>query len=539
MIIIDKVFSSSGTSTLEVLIIGLFVISIFDFIISYSRKHLLGHMTAKIDIIMVSKFFRHLTSLPLSFFTSKKTGDIVGRFKEVESVRNFVSSSFLTALIDLPFGIIFLIVMFLFSPILSVFVFVAVLLIFILYGVASPILKERLKKKVQLSTDSQSYLFDCISSIETIKSMSIEPTIRRDFEEHLAKQTKHNTKTDDISGNIAQIATFINKLTVALCLWVGAMYVLDGVMTAGQLIAFNMLVGRIMAPAQRIAQMLQQIYQVKISSKRISEVFSLNQEIAINATNTNLPAIKGKIVFENVSFKYKDSLPLVLDSLNLKIMPGEIIGVVGRSGSGKTTMTRLLQRLYTPSSGKILVDDIDTGSIDPNWLRRQIGVVMQDNILLNKSIKDNISLSNPNANIKDIELACELSGANDFIKKLPDAYDTVVGENGSLLSTGERQRIAIARALINNPRILIFDEATSAIDFETEIIIQKNLKRICENRTVFIISHKVSVLKIVDKVISLYCGKIVEAGKKEELLQNNKGYFSNLCRAQNILSEIK
>ena len=539
MIIIDKVFSSSGTSTLEVLIIGLFIISIFDFIISFSRKHLLGHMTAKIDIIMVSKFFRHLTSLPLSFFTSKQTGDIVGRFKEVESIRNFVSSSFLTAVIDLPFGIIFLVVMFLFSPLLSVFVFVAVLLIFVLYGVASPILKDRLKNKVQLSTDSQSYLFDYISSIETIKSMSIEPTIRRDYEEHLATQTKHNTKTDDISGNISQIATFINKLTVALCLWVGAMYVLDGVMTAGQLIAFNMLVGRIMAPAQRIAQMLQQIYQVKISSKRINEVFSLNQEIAINATNTNLPAIKGKIVFENVSFKYKDSLPLALDSMNLKIMPGEIIGVVGRSGSGKTTMTRLLQRLYTPTSGKILVDDIDTGSIDPNWLRRQIGVVMQDNILLNKSIKDNISLANPSVNIKDIELACELSGANEFIKKLPDAYDTVVGEKGSLLSTGQRQRIAIARALINNPKILIFDEATSAIDFETEIIIQKNLKRICENRTVFIISHRVSVLKIVDKVISLYCGKIVEAGKKEELLKNEKGYFSNLCKAQNILSEIK
>ena len=248
-------------------------------------------------------------------------------------------------------------------------------------------LKERLKKKLQLSTDSQSYLFDCVSSIETIKSMSIEPTIRRDYEEHLAKQTKHNTKTDDISGNISQIAAFINKLTVALCLWIGAVGVLDGNMTAGQLIAFNMLVGRIMAPAQRIAQTLQQIYQVKISIKRIQEIFNTNQEVAINSHQTNLPSIKGKITFDKVSFKYNEELPMVLNNINLNVNVGDIVGVVGKSGSGKTTFTRLLQRLFYPTRGKISIDNFDIAGIDPNWLRRQIGVVMQDNLLLNKSKK--------------------------------------------------------------------------------------------------------------------------------------------------------
>ena len=538
MIIIDKVFSSSGSSTLEVLIIGLFLISIFDFIMGYSRKHLLSHMTSIVDVTMIAKFFRHLTSLPLSFFTSKQSGDTVARFKEIEFIRNFVSSSFLALIIDFPFGIIFLIVMFLFSPMLTGFVIVAIALVFALYGIASPILKERLKKKLQLSTDSQSYLFDCVTSIETIKSMSIEPTIRREFEDQLSKQTKHNTKTDDISGNISQAASFINKLVVALSLWIGALAVLNGEMTAGQLIAFNMLIGRIMAPAQRIAQTLQQIYQVKISVKRVKEIFSTNQEVSINAINTNLPDIKGKIVFENVSFKYGDDLPVVIEDMNLKVQQGEIIGVVGHSGSGKTTFTRLLQRLYSPTSGKILVDDIDIATIDPNWLRRQIGVVMQDNILLNKSIKDNITLANPRATMKEIEAVCETSGANEFIKKLPNAYDTIVGERGSILSTGQRQRIAIARALINNPKILIFDEATSAVDFESEMIIQKNLKNICMGRTVFIISHRVSVLKIVEKVISIYNGKIIEAGTKDELLKNQKSYFANLCKAQNILSEI-
>lgn len=538
MIIIDKVFSSSGSSTLEVLVIGLFIIAIFDFVISYSRKHLLSHMTAIIDVTMVSKFFRHLTSLPLSFFSSKQTGDVVARFKEVESIRNFISSGLLTSFIDFPFGIIFLVVMFLFSPTLTIIVLIAIVVIFLLYGVANPILKERLKKKLQLSTDSQSYLFDCVSSIETIKSMSIEPTIRRDYEEHLSKQTKHNSKTDDISGNISQIASFVNKITVALCLWIGAIGVLDGNMTAGQLIAFNMLIGRIMAPAQRIAQTLQQIYQVKISTKRVQEIFNTKQEISINSIQTNLPKIKGEIVFDKVSFKYNEESALVLNNINLRVNTGDIVGVVGKSGSGKTTFTRLLQRLFHPTSGKITIDGFDISTIDPNWLRRQIGVVMQDNLLLNKSIKDNIILSNPRATMKEIEYVCELSGANEFILKLPKAYDTVVGERGSLLSTGQRQRIAIARALINNPKILIFDEATSAIDFESEIIIQNNLKKICEGRTVFIISHRVSVLKITNKIVSLYDGKIIELGTKEDLFKNTKGYFYNLCKAQNILSEI-
>ena len=538
MIIIDKVFSSSGNSTLEVLIIGLFIIAIFDFMMNFSRKHLLSHMTSIVDVIMVSKFFRHLTSLPLGFFNNKQTGDTVSRFKEVESIRNFISSGFLTSIIDFPFGIIFLVVMFLFSPMLATIVLIAILLIFVLYGIANPILKERLKKKLKLSTDSQSYLFDSISSIETIKSMSIEPAIRRDFEEHLSKQIKHNNKTDDISGNISQIASFINKITIALCLWIGAVSVLNTEMTAGQLIAFNMLVGRIMAPAQRIAQTLQQIYQVKLSTKRVGEIFNTKEEISIRTHQTVLPKIKGEVVFENISFRYKDDLPLVLNNINLKINMGEIIGVVGKSGSGKTTFTRLLQRLYQPISGKILIDNLDIATVDSSWLRRQIGVVMQDNLLLNKSIKENIKLANPKASMKEIEYVCSLSGADEFILKLPNTYDFIVGERGNLLSTGQRQRVAIARALINNPRILIFDEATSSIDFESELIIQKNLKNICQGRTVFIISHRVSVLKITQRIISLYDGKIIENGEKEKLLENSRGYFSNLCKAQNILSEI-
>jgi len=539
MIIIDKVFSSSGSSTLEVLIIGLFAIAIFDFIIGYFRKHLLSHVTNIVDVTMVSKFFRHLTSLPLSFFSAKQSGDTVARFKEIESIRNFISSGFLSVIIDFPFGLIFIIVMFMFSPTLTAIVIVAIVLIFLLYGVANAILKERLKKKIQLSNDSQSYLFDCVSSIETIKSMSIEPTIRRDYEEHLSSQVKYNDKTNNISGNISQIASLINKLTVALCLWIGALAVLNDSMTAGQLIAFNMLIGRIMAPAQRIAQTLQQIYQVKISANRIKEIFRTNQEIAVNAINTNLPPIKGEVIFKNVSFKYNDDFPLVLDSLNFKIGKGDIIGIVGHSGSGKTTLLRLLQRLYMPTSGKILIDGIDTSSVDPNWLRKQMGMVMQDNVLLNKSIKDNITLVNPNVTIKEIENVCKLSGADTFIKKLPQAYDTLVGEKGSLLSTGERQRIAIARALINNPKILILDEATNAIDFESEILIQNNLQQICQNRTVFIISHRVSVLKIAQRILCLHQGKIIESGTKEELLNKPKSYFRSLCRAQNILSEIK
>ncbi|MCV6608701.1 MAG: peptidase domain-containing ABC transporter [Campylobacterales bacterium] len=531
MIIIDKVFSSSGKATLEVLIIGLALIAVFDFSLGYARKHLLNLTTAKIDVIMVSRLFRHLTSLPLSFFSNRQSGDTIARFKEVEFIRNFLSSSILATLIDAPFGIIFLIVMYLFSPLLTGVVVLSIILLFIIYGVVSPFLKEKLKEKQEITTESQSFLFETVSSIETIKSMSIEPGMQRKWEEHLGHQTIQTMETENLTGNIGQISGFLNKGTVALCLWIGALSVLEGNMTAGQLIAFNMLVGRVMGPAQRVAQMLQQIYQVKISVKRVSEIFNTQQEPALYEDTSGYGEMKGKVSFNGVFFQYTSDLPFVLEDINFEAKAGEVIGIVGHTGSGKTTLTRLIQRLHIPTKGKLFIDGIDTAGIDPVWLRRKIGVVMQDNLLLNKSVKENLMLANPFATMEQIESAAKLAGADEFIRSLPKSYDTVVGERGEMISTGQRQRIAFARALVNEPKILILDEATSSLDFESETLIHNNLKKICQGRTVFIVSHRFSTLKIADRVICLQKGNIIEQGSIQNLIKD-KGYFFRLYENQ-------
>lgn len=533
MIIIDKVFSSSGTSTLEVLIIALFIIGLFEFLIGYSRKHLLSYVSGKVDVIMVSKFFKHLITLPISFFQNRQSGDTVARFKEIEFIRNFIGSSVLTTLIDIPFSVIFMIVLFLFNPMLATIVLLAIALTFILYGVVGPVLKENFKKKHQQETESQSFIYEIISGIETIKSMSIEPKIQRQFEDILGKQSTHSQKTEGITGTISQVAGFINKMTVALCLWIGALYVLDGEMTAGQLIAFNMLIGRAMTPASKIAQMLQQIYQVKISTKRISEIFKSAPEPALYTKRANLPALNGSVSFQDVAFQYTPDTPFVLENIGFDVKAGEVIGIVGSSGSGKSTLMRLVQRLHTPTKGKILIDGIDIANIDPTWLRRRIGVVMQDNLLLNRSVKENIAMANPMLSMDAIEKAARLSGADEVIRKLPEVYDTVVGERGNILSTGERQRIALARAIVNDPKILILDEATSALDFESELHILDNLREICKDRTVFIVAHRLSTLKYTDRIIHLESGKIIEHGPIKTLAEGD-GKFSEIARLQMI-----
>jgi subfamily B ATP-binding cassette protein HlyB/CyaB len=534
MIIIDKVFTSSGTSTLEVLIIGLFIIAIFEIFISFSRKYVLGIVSSKVEVLFSTKLFKHIMSLPISFYSNKQSGDISSRFKEVDFIKNFISTSALTAVVDLPFAIIFLIVMYMFSSILASIVLVAIIFIFVLYFVVSPALKDRLKEKQKHTVEANSFLIEIINGMETIKSMSIEPKIFREYQRLTSEQSMHAMKTERLSDNITTIGSFINKATVALCLWIGAVYVLGSYMTVGQLIAFNMLVGRIMAPVQRVASMLGQIYQVKISTKRVAEIFDTKIEPALYSQKSNLPKLNGKIKLSNVSFAYQQDLPNVLDSIDLELEENDVIGIVGVSGSGKTTLMRILQRLHTPTSGHVYIDDINIAKIDPTWLRHNMGVVMQDNLLFNRSIKENISLSAPNVTMDMIEEASRLSGADVFVRRLPKAYDTVVGERGMLISAGERQRIAIARALINDSKILILDEATSALDYESEQIIHDNMSKICKNKTVFIVSHRASALTITNKIIVLDKGKIIEQGATKDLLKNKKSFFYKIANKHNI-----
>lgn len=533
MVIIDKVFSSSGVSTLEVLIIGLFIIALFDFLINTFRRYLVHHLSNKIDVVLVARLFRHLTRLPMGFFSSRQTGDTVARLKEVEGVRSFITGSALMALIDFPFTLVFLAVMFLFSPALTGVVVVALVLSFVLYGLAGPALKGALQKKFTQSTDSQSFLIEAVGAMETIKATSVEPQMQRQWENHIVAQSRYNAAVEHLSGHLTHIAGLINKLTVALCLWIGAVAVLDGTMTAGQLIAFNMLVGRVMGPAQRIAQLLHQLHQIRISVKRVADIFNTPQEPALHAANSNLPSLKGRVTLDHVNFQYAPDTPFILQDVSLDIPQGQVVGIVGRSGAGKTTLLRLLQRLYLPSKGRIYIDGINIAEIDPSWLRRNIGVVLQETLLLNRSIRDNIALAVPAASMEEVEEAAHLAGADEFIRGLPKAYDTVVGERGAMLSAGQRQRIALARALITDPKILILDEATSALDYESERQVQDNMRRICQGRTVFIVAHRLSSLRVADRILTLENGHVIEDGAPAELL-TGKGQFAALYALHSV-----
>jgi subfamily B ATP-binding cassette protein HlyB/CyaB len=335
-------------------------------------------------------------------------------------------------------------------------------------------------------------------------------------------------------SNVATFAsggvTLVSKLVTAAIMWMGATLVIDNKMTVGELVAFNMLAGQVSGPILRLAQLWNDFQQVGISMSRLGDI--LNTRTEVIGQKTRLPRLEGAIAFDQVSFRYRPDAADVLRNIDVQIKPGEIIGIVGRSGSGKSTLTKLVQRLYVPDRGRVLVDGQDIAIIDTTSLRQQIGVVLQENMLFNRSVRDNIALTNPTLPIETIIEAAKMAGAHEFICELTEGYDTMVGEHGTGLSGGQRQRIAIARALISNPRVLIFDEATSALDYESEAIIQANMRSICQGRTVLIIAHRLSAVREANRILVMDKGQIVESGSHDELLRNPEGIYTHLYRLQ-------
>lgn len=537
-VVIDKVLVHQGLTTLDVLCFGLIVISLFDVVLNGLRTYVFSHTTNRVDVTLGSKLFNHLLRLPIAFFNSRQVGNTVARVRELDTIREFITGSALTLVIDLAFTIIFFAVMYYYSPTLTWIVLGSIPLYVILSLSITPILRNRLNEKFKRGAENQAFLVESISGVETLKSMAVEPQMQRRWEEQLAAYVSASFKATNLGNVASQTAGFINKTVTVLILWVGASLVIAGSLSVGQLIAFNMLAGRVSAPILRLVQLWQDFQQAGISIERLGDILNTPTEPGHNPNRTTLPQLKGRVTLEHITFRYQPDRPEILKDLSLEVNPGEIIGIVGRSGSGKSTLTKLVQRLYVPESGRVLVDGVDVAQVEPAWLRRQIGVVLQENVLFNRSVKENIALADPSLPMERVIHAAQLAGAHDFILQLPEGYDTVVGEQGASLSGGQKQRIAIARALITNPRILIFDEATSALDYESERIIQDNMRAICQNRTVFVIAHRLSTVRMADRIIVVEQGRIVESGNHDQLI-GQQGYYAQLHSHQSHIPSIR
>ena len=524
MVVIDKVLVHRGLTTLDVLVFGLIVVSIFEVFLGLLRTYIFSHTTNRVDVELGAKLFDHLLKLPLAYFQARRTGESIARVRELENIRNFITGSSLTLVIDLFFTFVFFIVMYIFAPTLTYIVLASIPFYVVLSVVITPILRRRLEEKFQRGAVNQAFLVESISGVETLKAMAVEPQMQRRWEDQLAGYVGASFKTSHLSNIAGQSAQLISKLTLALTLYFGALLVVGGEMTVGQLVGFNMLSQRVIGPILRLANLWQDFQQARISVERLGDILNTPTEPRQSMNRATLPEIQGQVDLEGITFRYQPDTPEVLRRVNLKISPGEVIGIVGPSGSGKSTLTKLIQRLYIPESGRILVDGVDLAMVDTTWLRRQIGVVLQENILFNRSVRENIALSDPSISMDRILAAAKLAGAHEFILELAEGYDTEVGERGSTVSGGQRQRIAIARALVTNPRILIFDEATSALDYESETAIQRNMRDICKGRTVIIIAHRLSAVRNANRIITVEAGEIVEEGTHDELLAKNGRY---------------
>ncbi len=529
--VIDKVLVHNSLSTLDVLSIALVAMLVFETVLSIARNYILVNTTSKIDVMLSSRLFTHLFRLPLRYFESRRIGDTVARVRELENIRRFLTGVPMMTLLDCMFLILYIVILFGYSAVLTWITLAAIPLLALISAFVTPILRERLNEKFNCGAESQSYLVEAVTGVQTIKSFAIEPTVQKKWEELLADYTTAGYKTSILSGWAGAVAKFIQRLFDIAILWYGARLVMEGALSIGQLVAFRMLAGRVSEPVMRLVQTWQEFQQTSISVERIGDIFNSKEERNDKSATTRLPAVQGFIRFEKVNFRYAADGPEIIKDMSFGIKPGAIVGIVGRSGSGKSTVSKLIQRMYLPQDGKILVDGIDIATADPVWLRRQVGIVLQESFLFNATVRENIALHNPAASMEEIVKAAQVAGAHEFILELPNGYDTVVGEKGVGVSGGQKQRIAIARALLCNPKILIFDEATSALDYESESIIQKNLKAICKGRTVLIIAHRLSTLRDADAIMVIEKGRIAEYGPKQKLIEA-KGLFWHLLQQQ-------
>jgi subfamily B ATP-binding cassette protein HlyB/CyaB len=536
-VIVDKVLTHRGYETLFVMTAGLVVIGLFDVALQYLRAYALSHTTNRIDVELGQRLFAHLLRLPMSYFETRPAGQTVARLRELETIRNFLTGQGLFSAIDLLFTFVFIGVLFAYSWSLTLIVLAGLPIYFLIgFGVRPPLL-GLVNEKFNRGAASQQFLVETVVGVATIKAAAVEPIMRAQWEEKLAAYVKTSFAATML-GTGGQLAIqYVSKATTAALLLFGAKAVIDGDLTVGALVAFNMIASQAVQPILRLSQIWQDFQQVQISIERLGDILNAPTEPA-PLMRLAPPVPRGAIEFRNVSFRYRPGAAEVLRDLSLMIAPGETVGIVGPSGSGKSTLTKLVQRLYLPSAGQVFLDGADLSKVDPAWLRSHIGVVLQENLLFNRTVHENIAFASPAmGRSKVIEIA-RLAGADEFIDKLADGYDTMIEERGANLSGGQRQRIAIARALATDPRILILDEATSALDYESERVVQRNLRRIVKGRTVIIIAHRLAAVRGCNRIVGMVDGRIVEVGSHEELIRRPGGLYAYLWGLQTQPAEI-
>jgi subfamily B ATP-binding cassette protein HlyB/CyaB len=519
-LVIDKVLVHRGLTTLDVLAVGMLVLVVFETVLGALRGYLVAHVGSRMDVELGARLFRHLLGLPLAYFQARRVGDSVARVRELESIRQFLTGAPLTALLDVAFTAVFLAAMAAYSVVLTGIVVAALPICAGLAVGVGPALRARVEERVSRGAESHAFLTECVRGVETVKALAAEGVMVRRWEEQLAGVVRAALRATTLATVASQATSGLNRLAALAVLWVGARAAMAGELTVGELVAFNMLAGRVSAPVMRLAQLWQECQRAGIAVRRLADV--LNAPAEATRTTGSPPRLAGRVTFDAVTFRYRPEGPEVLRDASFTVGPGEVVAIVGRSGSGKSTIARLVQRLGVPERGRVLVDGADVSRLDPAWLRRRIGLVPQDALLWSGSVRENIALADPGMPIERIVAAARLAGAHEFILELPGGYEAVVGEHGSTLSGGQRQRIAIARALAADPTVLILDEATSALDHESERAILRNLDAICRGRTVLIIAHRMSLVRRAPRVLVLERGRIVADGPPGQVLPDER-----------------